>query len=47
MLATVDFFGSQISRLILGDNPFNGHSYIVYVCLYINNFNRLVIIPLY
>jgi hypothetical protein len=28
MLPTVDFFGSQISRLILGDNPFNGHSYI-------------------
>ena len=28
MLPTVNFFGTQISRLILGDNPFNGHSYI-------------------
>lgn len=24
----VDFFGTQISKLIIGDNPFNGHSYI-------------------
>jgi len=28
MIKTVDFFGTQITRLILGDNPFNGHSYI-------------------
>lgn len=25
---TVDFFGHQVSKLIVGDNPFNGHSYI-------------------
>lgn len=25
---TVNFFGHQVSRLIVGDNPFNGHSYI-------------------
>ncbi len=24
----VDFFGNKVSKLILGDNPFNGHSYI-------------------
>ena len=24
----VNFFGNQISKLIIGDNPFNGHSYI-------------------
>ncbi len=24
----VDFFGHQVSKLIVGDNPFNGHSYI-------------------
>ena len=24
----VDFFGHKVSKLILGDNPFNGHSYI-------------------
>jgi len=24
----VDFFGSSVSKLIIGDNPFNGHSYI-------------------
>ena len=24
----VDFFGTPISKLIVGDNPFNGHSYI-------------------
>ena len=24
----VDFFGSKVSKLIVGDNPFNGHSYI-------------------
>lgn len=24
----VDFFGHSISKLIVGDNPFNGHSYI-------------------
>ena len=28
MIPTVDFFGAQVTRLILGDNPFNGHSYI-------------------
>ena len=28
MIPIVDFFGTQITRLILGDNPFNGHSYI-------------------
>ncbi|MDR0554932.1 MAG: hypothetical protein LBG76_09070, partial [Treponema sp.] len=27
-MKTVDFFGHKISRLILGDNPFNGWSYI-------------------
>jgi len=24
----VNFFGKQVSKLIIGDNPFNGHSYI-------------------
>ena len=24
----VDFFGHKVSKLICGDNPFNGHSYI-------------------
>ena len=24
----VDFFGNRLSKLIIGDNPFNGHSYI-------------------
>lgn len=28
MIPTVDFFGAQVSRLFLGDNPINGHSYI-------------------
>lgn len=28
MLPTTDFFGTPITRLILGDNPINGHSYI-------------------
>lgn len=28
MLPQVDFFGTNVTRLILGDNPFNGHSYI-------------------
>ncbi len=28
MIPTVDFFGTQVSRLIVGDNPVNGHSYI-------------------
>ena len=28
MIPSVDFFGTQVTRLILGDNPFNGHSYI-------------------
>lgn len=25
---SVDFFGHKVSKLIVGDNPFNGHSYI-------------------
>lgn len=28
MIPAVDFYGTQVTRLILGDNPFNGHSYI-------------------
>ena len=28
MLPTVDFFGTQITRLLLGDNPFIGNSYV-------------------
>jgi len=28
MIPTIDFFGTQVTRMILGDNPFNGHSYI-------------------
>jgi hypothetical protein len=28
MIPTVDFFGSRISRLIVGGNPFCGHTYI-------------------
>lgn len=28
MLPTVDFFGTPVTRLVLGDNPFLGHSYI-------------------
>jgi len=28
MIPSVDFFGHQVSRLFLGDNPINGHSYI-------------------
>ena len=31
MIPTVDFYGSNITRLILGDNPFTGHSYINHV----------------
>lgn len=27
-IPAVDFFGAQVTRMILGDNPFNGHSYI-------------------
>ena len=27
-MKTVSFFGHEVTRLILGDNPFNGHSYI-------------------
>ena len=27
---SVNFFGHEISKLIIGDNPFNGHSYIEY-----------------
>ena len=32
MIPTVDFFGTPVSRLFLGDNPVNGHSYIPEVC---------------
>ena len=28
MLPTVDFLGKQLTRLILGDNPFTGNSYV-------------------
>ena len=28
MIPSVDFFGTSVTRLMLGDNPFNGHSYI-------------------
>jgi hypothetical protein len=28
MIPKVDFFGTSVTRLTLGDNPFNGHSYI-------------------
>jgi hypothetical protein len=28
MLPTVDFFGTPVTRMIVGDNPVNGHSYI-------------------
>jgi hypothetical protein len=28
MISKVDFFGTPVTRLALGDNPFNGHSYI-------------------
>jgi len=28
MMQTVNFYGTKVSRLILGDNPFCGHSYI-------------------
>ena len=28
VIPSIDFFGNQVTRLILGDNPFNGHSYI-------------------
>lgn len=28
MLKTVDFFGTSITRMIIGDNPVTGHSYI-------------------
>ena len=27
----VDFFGKKVSKLIVGDNPFNGHSYITHI----------------
>ncbi|MBT3375249.1 MAG: hypothetical protein HN742_06670 [Lentisphaerae bacterium] len=32
MIPTIDFFGTQVSRLFLGDNPINGHSYIPEIC---------------
>ena len=28
MISTVDFFGNTVTKLIIGDNPMNGHSYI-------------------
>jgi len=28
MITNTDFYGVNVSRLIIGDNPFNGHSYI-------------------
>ena len=28
MIPVTNFFGTEVTRLILGDNPFNGHSYI-------------------
>lgn len=28
---TVDFFGHQVSKLIVGDNPMSGHSYIEHI----------------
>ena len=28
-MITVDFFGKKVTKLIVGDNPFNGHSYIL------------------
>jgi len=28
MMPKVDFFGTKVSRLVLGDNPMHGHSYI-------------------
>ncbi|MBR0319894.1 MAG: hypothetical protein IIX10_02450, partial [Clostridia bacterium] len=28
-MKTVDFFGKQVTKLIVGDNPFNGHSYVL------------------
>ena len=28
MMQYVNFFGHQVSKLIIGDNPFNGHSYV-------------------
>ncbi len=28
MLPVINFFGTPVTRLILGDNPFSGHSYI-------------------
>lgn len=31
MLPRVDLFGMPVTRLTLGDNPFNGHSYIQHV----------------
>jgi len=32
MIPTVNFFGTPVSRLFLGDNPVNGHSYIPEIC---------------
>lgn len=31
-IPTVDFWGTPVSRLFLGDNPINGHSYIPKIC---------------
>lgn len=33
---TVNFFGHQVTKLIIGDNPMNGHSYIEDVILISN-----------
>ena len=30
-MRTVNFFGHQVSKLIVGDNPFTGHSYIEHI----------------
>lgn len=32
MIPKVDFFVTQVTRLVMGDNPFNGHSYIPDIC---------------
>jgi len=31
MLPTVDFFGHEISRLLVGGNPFSGHMYVPWI----------------
>jgi hypothetical protein len=32
MLPIADFFGRPVTRLVLGDNPFCGHSYVQSIC---------------